>query len=108
MQTNLVGLLSLCSANDCGGRRQNFEEPYMNRRLNRFRKPSYKTPLTKFTNSPCRISFSECLFELRGEEKWPSRRITPPTTSRTRPTGTESRSPSVTPTPPPKGWILSS
>ncbi|CAM8927634.1 unnamed protein product [Rhodiola kirilowii] len=40
--------------------------------------------------------------------RWPSRRITPLTTSLTRLTGTASKNLETTATPPPKEWILNS
>ncbi|KAK1559961.1 hypothetical protein Q3G72_020544 [Acer saccharum] len=45
--------------------------------------------------------------ESHTSERWPSRRITLPITSLTRPTGTVSRNPKGTDTLPPKGWIPS-
>ncbi|KAK4848348.1 hypothetical protein QYF36_011996 [Acer negundo] len=52
-------------------------------------------------------SFFSNSSESHTSERWPSRRITLPITSLTRPTGTESRNPKGTDTLPPKGWIPS-
>ncbi|KAK0583566.1 hypothetical protein LWI29_038260 [Acer saccharum] len=60
-------------------------------------------PLTRRHNT----AFFSNSSESHTSERWPSRRITLPITSLTRPTGTVSRNPKGTDTLPPKGWIPS-